>query len=959
MTSSRLPCPHRLGQAAVAALALCLAVPATAQLATTQTADGLKRPGIWAQSYVDRPADPDVRFGQLANGMRYAIRRNTTPPGATSLRLWIGAGSLAEREDQRGLAHFLEHMAFRGSTHVPTGDLVRILQRLGLAFGADTNAHTGLDETVYKFDLPQSDRETIDTGLMLLREVASELTLAQTEMDPERGVVLSEERLRDSPSYRQGIAELLFQLDGQLAPRRMPIGAVEIIRDAPVALMREFYEAHYRPDNAAIVAVGDFDVADMEIAIRARFGGWAAKIGVPSSPNLGTVRPRGPAVRVNTEPGTAPSLSITWARAYDATADTAAQGRHDLANAIAMGVLNKRLDRLEQAADAPFLSASAGASNVLRSAHLARLRLQPKPEAWAAALESAIAEQRRLVEFGVRPEEMERVMTEYRTAMRIAADGAATRGSNRIADTIVQAISGDDVYSSPAQDLAEVTGVLTTLGVGDVDAAARRLFAGSGPLVFVGGPTPIAGGEAAVASVLTAALARPIAAGTAEAVKSWPYTPAATPGLVAARAEIADLGVTDVTFANGVRLLVKTTDFAGDEVLVRVRIGTGRLGIGPEIARATWQVSGTVPLLRLGGTRELTYEDIQVLTAANRVAMNLSLDDDAYMLSGTTRPVDLDMQLQLLQAYTTNPGLRAPAFARMQASVRSRLPQIEATASGVFSRELALALHGGDQRWQRVPDAAALAASGENDLAALIGQDFATGPITIAIVGDIDAARAIAAVARGYGALPARLARPPGATTPVRLADAGKLTVPHGGRADQAVAMAAWPTDDFHADPQTQRVLGVTAAILRSRLTEQLRATDGVTYSPSVEADASRVFKGIGYLTATVETRLDKVDSFFTELDRIVIALQAAPPSPDELDRARRPMLDRRIKLLRENAYWVGILSAALGDIRMFDTIRNLVSGTERVTADDVVLAARRFLTGSTQFRMIVRPANE
>jgi zinc protease len=269
-------------------------------------------------------------------------------------------------------------------------------------------------------------------------------------------------------------------------------------------------------------------------------------------------------------------------------------------------------------------------------------------------------------------------------------------------------------------------------------------------------------------------------------------------------------------------------------------------------------------------------------------------------------------------------------------------------------------LHGGDPRWQRVPDAAAVAAAGMDDLAALIGQDFATGPIEVTVVGDVATDQAIDAVARSYGALPTRPARlapgPAAATVRVPQANAALLVVPHSGRADQAMAMAAWPTDDFFADPQTQRVLNVTAAIVESRLTDRLRISEGVTYSPSVDTDTSRVFKGFGDIRAVVETPVDKVDNFYAELDSIVAAVQSAPPSSDEMERAKRPMVDQRIKLLRENAYWLSVLSAAQGNALQLDAIRDLVSGTEKVTAEEVELAAQRFLTKGTEFRMVVQP---
>jgi len=218
--------------------------PATAPVQPTGPLVSSLKPGQWAHELSDIKPDPRVRFGVLPNGMRYALEKNATPPNQAAVRLWFDTGSMMEADDQQGLAHFLEHMAFNGSKNVPEGEMIKILERHGLAFGADTNASTGLDETVYQLDLPKTDDATVDSSLMLLREVAGELTIAPEAVDRERGVVLSEERTRDSPGYRVAIKTMEFQMDGQLPPKRIPIGKTDILKNAPAQKIRDYYEAY-------------------------------------------------------------------------------------------------------------------------------------------------------------------------------------------------------------------------------------------------------------------------------------------------------------------------------------------------------------------------------------------------------------------------------------------------------------------------------------------------------------------------------------------------------------------------------------------------------------------------------------------------------------------------------------------------------------------------------------------
>ena len=218
----------------------------------------------WNFAASDIPVDPNILFGVLPNGMKYALLKNSTPKDSVVLRMRFDVGSFAEADDQRGLAHFLEHMAFNGSTNVPEGEMIKLLERKGLAFGADTNASTGFNETVYKLDLPNASDDLIDTGLMLMRETASELTIDPAAVDRERGIILSERRARDTYQLRSLIDQLDFQMQGMTVASRIPVGTEQVIRTAPAARIRDLYDRYYRPERATLVMVGDFDPAAVE-----------------------------------------------------------------------------------------------------------------------------------------------------------------------------------------------------------------------------------------------------------------------------------------------------------------------------------------------------------------------------------------------------------------------------------------------------------------------------------------------------------------------------------------------------------------------------------------------------------------------------------------------------------------------------------------------------------------------
>jgi len=412
------------------------------------------KPGEWPQMHSDVAVDPDIRFGSLPNGMRYAIRRQAIPPGQAAVRFWFEAGSLDESDAQQGLAHFLEHMAFKGSKAVPENEMIRILQRHGLAFGADTNAQTQFSQTIYQLDLPHTDEQSLDTALMLMRETASNLTLSQDAMDHERGVVLSEERARDTPSYRILKERFAFLFRGQRLPTRYPIGQVEVLKNAPVGQIADFYHRFYRPERAVLVVAGDFDPATVEAKIKARFSDWKPTGPAGVDPDLGQVKPRGAEARVVVEAGAPLGLQLVWTRPPDLSPDTVAKRRRDTVRLLGFAVMNRRFQALARSAQPPFLGAAAFRSDQEHSADVTMVLANAQPDRWRPALEAVEQETRRVVQYGVRQDELDREITELRATLKARAAGAATRRQSELADEIVGALDDQEVVTNPVQDLA-------------------------------------------------------------------------------------------------------------------------------------------------------------------------------------------------------------------------------------------------------------------------------------------------------------------------------------------------------------------------------------------------------------------------------------------------------------------------------------------------------------------------
>ncbi len=908
----------------------------------------------WAQASSDIPADSNVRFGVLPNGMQYAILRNATPPGQASFRLRIDAGSLMENEDQLGLAHFMEHMAFNGTTNVPENDLLRILERLGLAFGADTNAFTSFDQTVYMLELPRTNDETVDTSLHIMREQVSEALMAADAVDAERGVIEGEERLRNTPGLRSIKAQLALLAPGQRISQRLPIGDLTIIRTAPRDRFVEFYDAYYRPSRATFVAVGDFDVDVMEGKIRGAFESWEPRAADGPEPDLGTVAPREPETRILVEPGIQSSIQLNWIRNPESDPDTVAERREDLIRGLGVAVLNRRLGEIARTDNPPFSSAGGGEATLAESLDIATVTAQFAPGEWKRALESVEQEQRRLVEYGVSEAELQREVTAVRTALENAVAGAATRRTPQLAGQLVNAVNEKDVFSDPQTNLDLFNAAVEGLTAAEVSEAVKGVFQGEGPLALLVTPVEIEGGEAAVTAALEASRQVPVVAPAAQAELEWPYTAFGEPGVVTERREIAELGATVVTFANGVRLTVKPTDFREEQIFVRVQTGIGEQGISPNRADPQLLASQIVPP---GGLGRLTFDELSRVLNGRIYSTGFGVEGDSYQLSGATRPEDLALQTQVLAAYLTDPGLRPAPLQLIKSVFPQQIDQLMATPGGAFLIQGSGLLASGDKR-QSLPSREEVAGWTIEDLRAGVTGGLASGPIDIVMVGDLTVEDAIAAVAPTFGALPARGPDPqpaPGASElkfPAPTAEPVRLT--HNGPAEQALAYIAWPTTDAVGDRTEARRASILAEVLKLRVLEEIRERQALAYSPGVRASASDVYEDYGSISIQAETAADKLDAFYAAVESIIASLRDAPPSEDELNRARLPVIESLRRSQAGNEYWLAQLADVADQPSEVEQTLTHISDLEAITPADIQALARQYLRPDTAWRAVV-----
>lgn len=939
--STALPSLALLAVGAVPALAREPAVVEAPATPTLNPQSDAARAWNFASS--DIPVDPNIVFGVLPNGMKYALLKNTTPKDSVVLRMRFDVGSFAEADDQRGLAHFLEHMVFNGSTNVPEGEMIKLLERKGLAFGADTNASTGFDETIYQLDLPNASDDLIDTGLMLMRETASEVTIDPAAVDRERGIILSERRARDTYQLRSLIDQLAFQTQGMTVADRIPVGTEEVIRTAPATRLRDLYDRYYRPERATLVLVGDFDPAAIEAKIKARFSDWQGRGAAGADPDLGAVDfARAAAADDFIDPAIQDSVTIAAFRPWIEEPDSKAKRARRLAEDVGEAIISRRLAKIALEADSPILAGYFSRAGGWKVFDQVTVGAVAKEGAWKEALALVEQELRRALEHGFTQAEVDEQLANRRTSLRNAVAGVSTRRSDTMADVLVSASKGDFVVVRPETSQALFEAVAPSLNADAVGAAFRQRMAGmSAPLARVTAKAPIDGGTDAILAALRTSQQVAVAAPAAAEVQAFAYDSFGAPGTIVADDRIEDMGIRRVRFANNVMLNIKKTDFQKDRVFLSFRVDGGSL-LATRDDPTRVALAGS---LNLGGLEAHSLDDLRTILAGKTVSPGFGSSTDAFGTSALTSPEDFALQAKLMTAFVVHPGYRPEGLALIRRFLPQQYASNDATPAAIMGRDAAGILANDDPRAVNPPLETVMALDWDQ-LRAAIGDSLAHGAIEVGVVGDIDEQVAIDAIAASFGALPVRRATfDPRTEARVRefAADRSERTLIHKGPAEQAELRVYWSARDDDDLAEAMR-LNLLVRVMQLKLTEELREKLGESYSPRAGASLSSDYPGYGHLFAA--SNVDHKDLGTTRAAIFAIAkeLRDTPVDADLLDRARRPMLESLVKARRENNYWLPYVTKATSEADRLDRSRQSIAEVEAATPVQLQALARRYL---------------
>lgn len=907
----------------------------------------------WLYRGSDIPRDEAWTFGTLPNGVRYAVRRNALPDEQVSIRVRIDAGSLNEEDHQRGWAHFVEHMAFRGTAGFGDGEARETWQKLGASFGSDTNASTSATQTVYKLDLPGAEPEEIDLSLDVLSDMVDTALFDPALVEAERRVILAEKGRRPELTTRMMEESWPLFYAGLKIAERDAIGTNATLKGATSDGLRAFYERWYRPDRTTVVMVGDADPKLMETLVAKHFGPWQASAPAPEEPDYGTIAQAERRAATLAYPGTPHSMSLLWLRPYEKLPNTKAREKIDLARSIAARIINRRLEAKAREG-ASFLRAAMGETRSTHIADLTQLNITARNGLWQESLNEVFAILNDALRAPPSETEIARELDNVETAATSSVTGASTIKSQQWAQQLVNAVDGNSIVASPETALAILEELTPQITPELVATATRELFEGVGPKLMLTGPQAVPVETAAMA-LAAAEKATPAERVAGREVGMDDLPPLGPPGKEVSRRTIEDLGVTIVRFDNGSTLTFKPTDFEKGSVLVQLRLGHGHAGFPADQPSLAW-LDGIVSASGIG---DLDLDAMERLLTGRKMAMSFGVTEDALVLAGQTNGADLADQLRLLATKLAHPRWDESLFKRYQASGLESYELHFASAAARAKREFSAFSRGGDARWA-APSREAIADATAAQFEAVFAPLLAQGPVHAIVVGDVDLETTVEAMKASVGALPARQS--------VSMPEASLAVQPpepspepeiftHTGDADEAYAVIGWNSFGSTGDLDDRRALSMAANMFEVRLYERLRVVEGASYSVNAVSDTSQTFPDWGVFYAMAQIEPESAETFFRIAREIIADMAAKPAAPDEFARAQNPITSGIRRRLRTNAYWLNAMENWIEQPELIDETRSFLSDYAEMTPEDVRNAVAEHVTDAGDWSMLVLPS--
>ncbi len=904
------------------------------------------------------PVDPDVATGTLDNGLTYYIRNNHKPANKVELRLVVKAGSILENDNQQGLAHFMEHMNFNGTKNFEKNDLVSYLQSIGVQFGADLNAYTSFDQTVYILPIPTDKPGNLEKGFQIIEDWAHNALLTGKDIDEERGVVLEESRLGKGADDRMRKKYFPKLAEGTLYADRLPIGKDDILKSFKYDVIRSYYKDWYRPDLQAVIIVGDLDVATAKKMMMEHFAGLKNPANEKERKYVSVVPRKAPEAMVVTDKEATNSvLILTFPFVKKHTSVTLQDYKNDLVKNLAQQIINTRLTELAQGANPPFPYAGTDFEGLVHGYEgflLYALFTKDGPE---KALNAATAELVRAKKFGFTDDELERAKKDMLSSMEKNYNERSTTESKTYVEEYIRAFTDAEPFPGVANEYTYYKDMLPAITVADVNNVVKGWMANMNTFTLITAPDKAdvkLPSETELLAMADKGFKQEITKTEEKKIATELMTTKPTPGQMASMKKEDGFNATTYTLSNGIKVTIKQTDFKSDEIIMN---GIKQGGSNGYALPDRSNVHFATDVVEAMGVGDFTPNDLEKVTAGKEIKVDMSIGDISDNIKANSTVKDFESMLQLMNLYITHPRRDEGLF---NAYKERQIPMIENIISNpraAFYDTSVKTLYNGNPLarmvFPRVSDFDKLNLDRsleiyKNEFGSADGYQFF-------IVGNISPEMALPLIEMYLGSIPKTgkaVAFKDNGVRPVKGNKELKVTK---GKEKQSVIMAVYGGEMPYSEDLALKTQAV-AEVLNIKVIEELREKMGAIYGGGFNSSVTKE----PYERYSVQLQLpcgpENVDKLIAASGEEIKTLKEKGPEAKDLDKVKSQWHEKHVTDVKENKYWEGKMESVLFWGRDIDRVINYDTYIQKLTPADVQETAKKLFNGNNQFVSVLYP---
>ncbi len=904
------------------------------------------------------PQDPQVIKGTFPNGLTYYFRHNKKPEQKVELRLVVKAGSILETPDQLGLAHFMEHMNFNGLKHFEKNELVSYLQSIGVEFGADLNAYTGFDQTVFILPIPTDKPGNLETGFQIVEDWAHNALLTDKDINDERGVVLEESRLGKGAEDRMLKKYFPKYASGTLYAERLPIGKDEVLKTFKPEVLRRFYHDWYRPDLQAVIVVGDIDSATAISLITKHFKDLKNPANERERKYV-TAQPRAKAeaMVVSDKEAVSPSLQILFHVQKHEADKTLGDYRHSLMRMLATSIINQRLRDLSRSAKPPFPFASVGFDDMIHGYQSFTAATTFNTDGVQKPLDALVAELLKARDYGFTEQELERAKSEALAGITKMYNERKTTYSQTYAEEYIRNFLNGEAFPGLANEYAYYKELLPGITAAEVSALPKEWMKSLNTFTLITAPKKESlklPTDAQLLALSQKAFTQKVEPNKAEAVATSLLDKIPSPGKVVSQKEEKDLGATTYTLSNGVKVTIKPTDFKSDEIqLSGIRKG-GQNNYGVADKKSAQYATAVVAAMGYG---KYTPTQIEQILAGKVATVRMSMGEIYDHVEGASNVKDFETMLQYLYLRMTAPRKDTDLFdafrmkQKQQLQFLSASPQISFldTTFGVLYAHNPLAP-------SPVPKPADFDAIQLDRALEIYRNEFGDADgFEFYLVGNISADKALPLLETYLGSLPTTGKTPGYRDNGVRPVDGNKKLIMKKGKEKKSLILAMYHGNHPYSEAFALRTEAL-AEVLNIKVIEDLREKLGSIYSGGFQANVTD--KPYSYYTLMMYLPCgpENVDKLLAASAQEIKEIQEQGVDPKDLEKVKSQWIEKNRVNMKDNGYWISALKDILFEGRDRNHILQYDAWINSLTTDQLKQTAKEVFNGSNEFIAILNP---